>query len=269
MKNVIYIGNLHTVAEYILFNSHYNLIGIICESDRVNDKLLTFSMVRNVPICRVNNDKPISNAINAQSEDVIFIMCSYGRRVPVEKCNGRLIFNIHFAALPNYKGRHPSYWATVSGEQYLGVSIHEVTEQFDRGRIISRHMVPYYIWENEDMIFDKLANETPKLLDELDEFLHGKKTWDIKNSDGGYFRPVTIEDITLRLDNDSPDLLFNKVRSQTRAGGALCICGEKKFRLFEIFFSEKTISADFVIEDKLYIRYKNNICIVSGKYNEE
>ena len=45
---VVYIGNLAKIAEYISHNTHYEIVNIICESNRINDDLLTYSLVRNV-----------------------------------------------------------------------------------------------------------------------------------------------------------------------------------------------------------------------------
>lgn len=269
MTNVIYIGNLYTIAEYIFFNKEFRLVGILCEEDRVNDKLLTFSLVREVPIYRVSSSKKIEDYINMQPKDTIFLMCSYGRRVPVEKCSGHLIFNIHYAALPNYKGRHPSYWATVNNEKHLGVTIHVVTEEFDQGDIIAQRMVPYYLWEDESIIFEKLTNEVPTLLDNLVDYIQKNENIEVKrNSKGGYYKPVSEDDISLDLKVDSPALIFNKIRSQTRAGGAYVSIKKKRFRLFDAVFTERRMDCDYEIDGLLYIRYSDEISIVCSKFEE-
>lgn len=269
MMDVFYIGNLYTVAEYIFYNDNYKLKGIICEEDRVNDNILTFSIVRDIPIYKVNRKNPIEKIINSISNDIIFIMCSYGRRVPVEKCADYMIFNIHYAALPNYKGRHPTYWATLNNEKFLGISIHIVTENFDQGDIIAQKMVPYYIWENETDIFEKMTKEVPSLLESLCGYLvNYEKKIIIPNMEGGYYRPVEQEDITLDLVNDSLPVIFNKVRSQSRANGAKIIFHEKKFIIFDALFTKKNINSEYMIDDKLYIRINKDICLTAINYKE-
>ncbi len=264
----VYIGNLAKVAEYICFKDRLNLCSIICENDRVTDELLTFSLLRNVPILKVDNEHLIEDYFNRFSEDTVFIMCSYGRRVPVERCSHYKIYNIHYAALPAYKGRHPSYWATVNNEKQLGVSIHIVNEKFDEGDIVAQTLVPYYFWENEKDIFEKLTNQVPNLLDKLINYLQGQGIL-IKNNSGTYYAPVTLEDITLNLEQDEPALLFNKVRSQSRANGAVVVIDKKKYRLFDICFTEQQVDCSGIKDGKLYIRYKPDISIYSTKYKEE
>ncbi len=264
----VYIGNLAAVAEYMFFTEELEVITILCEKERITDDLLTFSLLRNIEIKEVDKEHPIEDYINRIPIDVIFVMCSYGRRVPIEKCEGHKIFNIHYAALPNYRGRHPSYWATVNNEKRLGVTMHYVTEKFDDGNIVEQIFVPYYFWEDERDIFDKLTKQVPKLLKSLVEFLKGRD-YKMKNSGGKYFAPVEKKDITVDLEKDSPSLIYNKVRSQTRAGGAIMEIDGKRYRVFGIRFSKKNVEKTCVEEEKLYIRYKDNISICLYDYKKE
>ena len=269
MYKTIYIGNYYPIAEYILFHNDYELNYIICETDRITDDLLTFSLVRNIPIKRVDKNHRIEDIINSFDEDVVFIMCSYGRRVPIEKCGKHRLFNIHFSELPKYKGRHPSFWATYFNELYLGVTIHAVTFEFDRGDIITQRVVPYYLWETEKDIFNKQTCQVPMLLDGLSDYLVNGNILK-NNSIDSYFPPVEKKDITINIYDDSPDLIFNKVRSQVKCNGAIIYIEGRVFHLLHICFTEKEIDSIYTIEeDCLYIRYKEKICIKSGNYWEE
>ena len=264
---VVYIGNFTKIAEYIFHNEYYELISIICEKEKITEDLFTFSLVREIPILRVDKDNMADEYINKFEKNVVFVMCSYGKRLPIERCVGYQIFNIHYAALPKYKGRHPSYWATVSGEKTLGVSLQLVSEKFDCGDIITKKNVPYYLWENEIDVFDKLTDQVPDLLNSLNDYLNGEITL-AGNSEDNYFPPVTLDDICLDIENDSPALIFNKVRSQTRANGAIIVLGNRKYRIYSMKFVERYIEESFVENNKLYIKYKPNICICSTDFKE-
>ncbi len=43
--------------------------------------------------------------------------------------------NVHLAPLPRYRGRHPLHWALINGEQEFGLTIHQMTDEFDGGEI--------------------------------------------------------------------------------------------------------------------------------------
>lgn len=44
--------------------------------------------------------------------------------------------NYHTALLPKYRGRQPLFWALLNEEKEVGISIHEMDEQFDSGPIV-------------------------------------------------------------------------------------------------------------------------------------
>ena len=43
--------------------------------------------------------------------------------------------NVHLAPLPAYRGRHPLQWALINGEAEFGVTIHDITDDYDAGAI--------------------------------------------------------------------------------------------------------------------------------------
>jgi methionyl-tRNA formyltransferase len=44
--------------------------------------------------------------------------------------------NVHTAKLPKYRGLYPTYWAMVSGEETVGISVHYIEKGIDTGGII-------------------------------------------------------------------------------------------------------------------------------------
>ena len=45
--------------------------------------------------------------------------------------------NFHAAILPKYRGRHGAVWALINDEKELGVTVHEIDDGFDSGKILS------------------------------------------------------------------------------------------------------------------------------------
>ena len=50
--------------------------------------------------------------------------------------------NIHHAFLPKYRGCNPTQWSIIRGENFTGVSIHEMNSVLDSGAIIDQSKVP-------------------------------------------------------------------------------------------------------------------------------
>lgn len=47
-------------------------------------------------------------------------------------------WNIHFGDLPKYRGLSPYIWALSNNESNIGITIHELADDFDTGRIIMK-----------------------------------------------------------------------------------------------------------------------------------
>ena len=54
----------------------------------------------------------------------------------------RPIINLHISFLPYNRGSHPNYWSFVENTP-KGITIHEVDEEIDRGKIIIRKKVNF------------------------------------------------------------------------------------------------------------------------------
>lgn len=67
-------------------------------------------------------------------------------------------FNIHCAPLPSYKGMMPNFWQRYHGELRTAVSMHEMEEKIDVGKVVHQISFPLSnsISLNESMIISKL-----------------------------------------------------------------------------------------------------------------
>ncbi len=50
--------------------------------------------------------------------------------------------NRHTSLLPSYGGIYPIFWCMLHGEREVGVSVHTMTEQIDRGVVLAQRSVP-------------------------------------------------------------------------------------------------------------------------------
>lgn len=273
MYKTVYIGHVPACAEYIYHNDIFELTEMICEQNRINDEILTFSLVREIPINRVSNKSELYQKIKSFGKNTIFIMHGFGMRIPMELLEGYQIFNIHESELPKYKGAQPTYWATLNNEKQIGVSLFLITEHFDEGPIIAQERFPYYYWENENIIQKKTWEIIPKLLQGLFEYLESGHILK-QNTTGDYYKKVTRKDVFINLDEDSPQTIFNKVRAEAAFGGAkLILCSDKKSELYcinEILFSEEEMQVPFKILENgaLKVKYTNKLIILSNKYTK-
>ncbi len=267
MHKTVYIGTLYKTAEYIYQSNKFELLGIICEKNRMSDELYTFALVRDVRLIEISSRQELLNTLRTFGEDYIYVMHSFGLRIPMEKLCGYRIYNIHPSELPKYKGAQPTYWATVSNEKRIGISMFRITENFDDGEIVGQVVVPYYIWENEKSLTEKLDDAIPEFLEKLDENITKGIISEYKNCPGNYYPKVTRKEVYIDLEKDSPNIIYNKVRAEATFGGAKICLDNKTYCLYKIVFSKDSLDKAYNIEDnQLLIRYKDDICIRATRY---
>jgi len=105
--------------------------------------------------------------------------------------------NIHNAPLPNYRGMLPNFWQMYHGEEYSIMTIHEMVEMLDMGRIILQENTKI----QKGMTLDQLIRETKKknakaLIEVWGMFLKGKVDCKpLADNKGSYFTFPTKKDV--------------------------------------------------------------------------
>lgn len=237
MINVGYIGNYYKIPEFIM-HSEFELKYVIVEAGKMSSDMYTFLKVRNIEYIEVSNSNELIDSIR-KADIKTWITCSYGKRIHTEEINDVEIYNIHYAKLPYYKGRHPTFYATVNDEKSIGITLHKIEAKLDQGEMISQKIIPYYLWENENNLFEKLTLCVPDMLKDLYRYIEGEIGSQGLIEEGNYYAPVREKDITLDIKTDSVAKLYNTVRAQAKYDGAIMIYDNKKYYVKELFFSRE------------------------------
>lgn len=79
-----------------------------------------------------------------QLQPDILLSVSYSRLIPSEilKTPRKGAFNIHPSLLPRWRGPDPIRCAIFHDDEYTGVSVHEMTSNFDGGRVVFQEKTP-------------------------------------------------------------------------------------------------------------------------------
>ena len=111
--------------------------------------------------------------------------CVFARdKVPAKLINkARVSINYHPSLLPNYKGCFSVPWAIIAGEPETGYTVHELTEDFGCGDIITQRKVPITSDETSYSLYSKIKSkiiqDLPthiKILNSKNEILKIKQT---------------------------------------------------------------------------------------------
>jgi methionyl-tRNA formyltransferase len=110
-------------------------------SDQRSASGVLIARQRGFSIVPDNDDPALSAAIDAAQPDVL-LSCGYPRIIKVEMlARVPKTANIHFGALPRYRGSFSIPWAILNGDPHVGVTLHEICPGIDDGPIIEQVMI--------------------------------------------------------------------------------------------------------------------------------
>ena len=98
-------------------------------------------------------------------------------------------FNMHGSLLPKFRGRAPLNWAILKGERETGVTLHEMVEKPDAGRIVGQQAVPIGPDDNAVEVFHRMTDAAEAVLKRhLPEIVRGNVKWKPNDlSRGSYY----------------------------------------------------------------------------------
>jgi|GEM_PF-3269271 len=123
-------------------------------------------------------------------------------------------YNVHPSYLPFYRGRHPMHWALILGEEQHGITIHKMTQEFDKGAIYwQEHMAIHKnmsVGELREGLMQKLEVGFPTFISWLEQ----EKSVVKSNSQelGSYLRRRYPEDSCISQ-WDNTDLIYRKIKA--------------------------------------------------------
>lgn len=94
----------------------------------------------------LNHDDPktLYGWLEQVKPDIVFII-GFGQLIDLKRIPQRLVssfYNIHFGALPDFKGPNPVFWQFKKGVDKLTVSIHRINEKYDCGPVVWLKQIP-------------------------------------------------------------------------------------------------------------------------------
>jgi methionyl-tRNA formyltransferase len=142
---------------------------------------------------------------------------------------------VHDSLLPKYRGFSPAVWALINGEKEVGVTLFEMAEEVDSGRIVGQRAIPVTDDDDIGTIREKGTVEVVNILEEQFSLLAAGKATLIEQdeSEATYTCKWVPADARIRWDMDRQSIL-NLVRATTAPyPGAYCYLGENKFTVWK------------------------------------
>jgi methionyl-tRNA formyltransferase len=107
--------------------------------------LAGLAAAHDVPVFRVRdiNDPQLIRRIGELMADILLVAC-FPLKLPrslwqLQPCP---CWNLHPSLLPKYRGPAPVFWQLDNRERNTGITLHEVSERLDAGRIVAQKSLP-------------------------------------------------------------------------------------------------------------------------------
>lgn len=109
------------------------------------------------------NESDVIERIHAENADA-FVVIAYGHKLSPALLNDYFAINLHGSLLPKYRGAAPINWAMINGERETGLSVIELAQRIDAGRMFATASTPIDPTETAGELHDRLAMMGPGLV---------------------------------------------------------------------------------------------------------
>jgi methionyl-tRNA formyltransferase len=180
-------------------------------------QMVAFCETYHIPIVIETTRDHVYEWVRNDQADVVFIM-GYGRILNVTRLDPLTsgVFNIHFGALPNYRGPSPVFWQLTNGEKNIEVCIHRITNKADAGAIVWRKSIPNEEFHTYSFINQYLSNITVEGVDFiLNCLLNSNKLKEFPQDEtkARYFSRPVLKDILINWSAMNAAAIFNLCRA--------------------------------------------------------
>ena len=270
-KRIVFLGTPEFAACVLegLLEEEYNVIAVVSQPDKPvgRKRILTPTPVKEVAL---KYNLPVYQPVSLRKDyeflkeldfDML-ITTAYGQILPqavldLSKINN---INVHASLLPKLRGGAPIHRAIIEGHKETGVTIMEMVDKMDAGRMYAKAVYPINDEINTTELFKELAVVGKDLLLKtlpglLNDEIEGEEQ---KENEVTYAFNIKREEEKIDFNKNTVDV-HNLVRGLADVPGAYCIYREKQFKIYKAKVYQ--LKEDDVEVGTLKIEGKNNLLV--------
>jgi methionyl-tRNA formyltransferase len=120
-------------------------------------------------------DERVMKALEDHRPDVV-VSCWYARILPPDMLRlAPLAINVHPGKLPYYKGRWPTPWYILNGEQTFGIAVHKMIAEVDAGDVYVQREYPIPPqMTGHELIREAMRRSGEAIIDSFDGIVSGE-----------------------------------------------------------------------------------------------
>ena len=270
---IVFMGTPEFSATILqgLIDNGYNVIGLVSQPDRpVGRKKVimptptkAIALAHNIPVYQPEKIRKDYDFMKELNPDLI-VTCAYGQIVP----QGLLdipplgCINVHASLLPKYRGGAPIHRSIINGDKETGVTIMEMIDKMDAGRMYAKASLPILDEDNLETMFAKLqVLGRDLLLNILPSYIKGELKGEVQNEEEvTYAWNIKHEEEEIDWNKSSREI-FNHIRGLYPAPATFTyLDGE----VIKVFVSE-IVDETSELTPGLIVNCKKGITVACGK----
>lgn len=153
------------------------------------------------------------------------VVVAYGEMITKPVLGHLPMVNLHFSLLPRWRGAAPVERAILSGDEFSGVCLMEVTEKLDEGGIYGCVKTPIADNENSQKLATRLSNLGNQLL--IQSLEQGFQRAEPQHGQATYAKKLTTSDRRINWNESA-----KAIQRQVRAGGAWTTFREQRLKVW-------------------------------------
>jgi len=148
--------------------------------------------------------------------NLVFVSLEYDKIINVNLFESTRLYNIHFSLLPKYKGMYTSTIPILNGESHSGVTLHEIDNGIDTGRIIDQISFPIQLKDVSRDLYHNYMKYGLELFEKNISHLINKRynTRDQDNLNASYYSKKSLNYNCIEIDLCKTSFeIYNQIRA--------------------------------------------------------
>ena len=206
---------------------------------------------------KIEDEKKVLEKIEADMALVV----AYGQILPESILNvcKKGFINIHASLLPKLRGAAPIQRSIMNLDNETGVSIMQINEKLDQGKVYSQHKIKINKDDNAEDLSIKLSNLAAKKIvyDIEGIFENKKKFFEQDHSKATYANKIKKEEG--RIDwNDQAEKIIGKINGLYPVPGAWFYFDGVRYKILKASVSKNSATPGTVIDDDIEVSCGTN-----------
>ncbi|WP_299312414.1 formyltransferase family protein [uncultured Aquimarina sp.] len=175
--------------------------------------------------------------LTSKTPDLVLV-CGFSIKIPKEilAVPKYGFLNVHFGKLPENRGADPLFWSISQGKKQTAITIHQMDENWDTGKILLEQPVPIIPGETLGMANSKMSYMLDELIQKAIELATDSKNFKPQPvTETVYYKRPKEKDTTISWETQTADKIENLVNAcNPKYGGATTYYQGSPIRILEV-----------------------------------